>query len=160
MKRGRPSRYHDFYLPIIAELAAGKGFTDKELAKKLGVTERTINNWKEKYPDFFQSLKKGKNETDDKVENALLGNALGYEYEEKEYIVIEGVEKLKTRKIKHMKPDTTAQIFWLKNRRKKRWRDTQEIEIHDKTEYEKELEKLTDEELIEKQRKIEEELKK
>ncbi|HQE49834.1 MAG TPA: hypothetical protein PKV93_10855, partial [Fervidobacterium sp.] len=72
---------------------------------------------------------------------ALLKRALGYEYEEVKQI-IEKDEKGKDRKriektIKHVIPDTTAQIFWLKNRKPHEWRDKREIETN-----EEELSKL------------------
>ena len=61
------------------------------------------------------------------MENALLKRALGYTYTEtKKERTAEGVRTTTT--IKEVVPDTTAQIFWLKNRRPDRWRDKQDIE--------------------------------
>jgi len=158
-KKGRPSKYnqkyHDKWVYALAKL----GYTDKEIAKELDISESTLNLWK-KHESFIGALKKGKNSQDDLVENSLLRNALGYEFEEKEYIVVDNKEILKTKRVRYMKPDTIAAIFWLKNRRPGKWRDKKEIDIHEKSEYEKELEKLSDEELIERRNKIEEELRK
>lgn len=74
---------------------ARDGLTDKQIAHNIGVTEQTLNVWKNKYPSFFESLKKGKDVVDREVENALLKRALGYKYTEitKERIVDTGQKK-------------------------------------------------------------------
>ena len=38
-------------------------------------------------------------------------------------------EMLVERKVKEVEPDTTAQIFWLKNRKPDKWRDKQDVQI-------------------------------
>lgn len=67
---------------------ARDGLTDKQIAYNIGITEQTLNNWKNSYPSFFESLKKGKEVVDRQVENALLKRALGYEYTEDTYELI------------------------------------------------------------------------
>ena len=91
---------------LLLEGWARDGLTDEQIAKNIGIGERTLYEWKEKYPQISQSLKKGKEVVDYEVENALLSSALG--------------------------GNTTAQIFWLKNRRPDKWRDKQKEET-DKT---------------------------
>ena len=84
-------------------------------------------DWKNKHPEISKSLKKGKEVVDIQVENALLKRALGYDYQEQR---IEKSEKDGTKiiqTIKHVPADTTAQIFWLKNRRPDKWRDKPEV---------------------------------
>jgi len=76
---------------------ARDGLTDEQIANNIGVSRETLNQWKHKYADISDTLKKGKEVVDYAVENALLNRALG--------------------------GDTTAQIFWLKNRRPDKWRD-------------------------------------
>lgn len=102
---------------------ARDGLTDKQIAHNIGISEQTLNVWKNSYPSFSESLKKGKEVIDRQVENALLKRALGYEYEEVSEKFEDGV--LTERKVtkKQVAPDTTAQIFWLKNRKTKDWRD-------------------------------------
>ncbi|WP_434796638.1 transposase [Terrisporobacter vanillatitrophus] len=107
---------------------ARDGLTDEQIANNLGVAVSTFNEYKNKYPKFSESLKRGKEVIDYEVENALLKRALGYEYEEikSEYECGELIKT--TRTIKHVVPDTTAQIFWLKNRKPQQWREKKDIE--------------------------------
>jgi len=97
----------------------------------MGVAYSTFRAWVDKYPALSASLKKGKAPVDIEVENALLKRARGYDYEETITEVEDlgnGKQKKHIRKVmKHCPPDTTAQIFWLKNRRPDRWRDKQDI---------------------------------
>lgn len=113
------------------EAWARDGLIDEQIAENIGINPATLYDWKKKYPEISEALKKGKEVVDIEVENALLKRALGYEYTEtktEEYIV-EGVPvKRVTKTVKEVVPDTTAQIFWLKNRRPEQWRDKQDIE--------------------------------
>ena len=105
---------------------ARDGLTDEQIAHNIGITAATLYVWKNKYPEISETLKKGKEVVDIHVENALLKRALGYEYTE-ERVEISGKDGKKViRTTKYIPPDTTAQIFWLKNRRPDRWRDRQE----------------------------------
>lgn len=107
----------------------------------MGINQKTLWEWRNKYAPISKALKKGKAPVDIQVENALLKRALGYDYEETITEVEElagGHQKKHIRKVtKHMPPDTTAQIFWLKNRRPDRWREKQEatvgVEVEDLT---------------------------
>lgn len=105
---------------------ARDGLTDEKLAEKMGISRSTLSDWKNKFPDISDALKKGKEVVDIQVENVLLKRALGYEYQEEK---IERSDKggvKVTQTLKHIPPDTTAQIFWLKNRRPDKWRDKPE----------------------------------
>lgn len=125
-KVGRPTKYKDEYAELAYKLTL-LGHTDKELALFFEVDESTINNWKHEYPEFFKSIKKGKEASDIEVVMALRKRALGYQYEEVRTEESEqGVRSTVT--TKEVVPDTTAQIFWLKNRQPKMWRDKQDIE--------------------------------
>ncbi len=103
----------------LLEAWARDGLTEKQIATNMGICEKTLYNWKNDNLQILQALKKGKEVVDFEVENALLKRALGYDYEEKTYE--NGI--LKKTITKHVSPDTTAQIFWLKNRKPKEWRD-------------------------------------
>ena len=104
---------------------ARDGLTDEQIAKNIGIARDTLYEWKKRFPVISDALKRGKEVVDILVENALLKRALGYEYDEvtKENGV---VTKIVT---KQVAPDTTAQIFWLKNRKPDDWRDKQTTEI-------------------------------
>lgn len=102
---------------------ARDGLTDEQIAKNIGINRDTLYRWKKAYPDFSDALKRGKEVIDRQVENALLKRALGYTYDE---VTFEGGVEVK-RVRKQVVPDTTAQIFWLKNRKPEDWRDKREI---------------------------------
>ena len=127
-KPGQPTKYKPEF-ENQALVLAEKGFTDNEVAKVFGVCGDTIQNWKKQFPQFFESLKKGKEIADQKVVQSLYQKALGYSHPEIHISVDKG-KVTKTNIIKHYAPDTTACIFWLKNRDKENWRDRQEIK-HD-----------------------------
>ena len=103
---------------------ARDGKTDEELAKAMGIVPSTLYVWKERFPEISEALKKGKDVIDTEVENALLRRALGYAYTEtrKETGADGKTEKIIT-VTKHVAPDVTAQIFWLKNRRPDKYRN-------------------------------------
>ena len=114
---------------LLLEGWARDGLTDEQIAKNMGVCRDTLIQWKKKYSDISDTLKKGKEIVDYEVENALLKRALGYTYEE---VTREAQMNPKTGKYelgitkvvkKEVVPDTTAQIFWLKNRKPDEWRD-------------------------------------
>lgn len=146
---------------------ARNGLTDEQIAKNMGITAKTLYEWKKKYSEICETLKKGKEVIDLQVENALLKRALGYKYNEDKYVSVkmnqaEYAEKLEEymnkykfehpdatrdelmlaeeqfpreklilaeRKTKEVVPDTTAQIFWLKNRKPDQWRDKKAVEV-------------------------------
>ena len=108
------------------EAYARDGLTDEQIAHNMGISPATLYNYKRDHLEILEALKKGKEVVDIQVENALLKRALGYSYEEKKVEVSEEGTKV-TKTIKEVVPDTTAQIFWLKNRRPDRWRDKQDI---------------------------------
>ena len=110
---------------------ARDGLIDEQIAENMGIVPSTLYEWKKKYPNISEALKKGKEVVDRQVENALLKRALGYEYEEKKTEQWEDAEGNPCEKItvtrKQIAPDTTAQIFWLKNRKSDVWRDKHEV---------------------------------
>ena len=124
-KGGRPSKF-DAVDRQQVEFLAKRGFTDAELAEFFKVTEQTWNNWKSAHPEFFESLKDWKAEADRKVERSLYERAKGYSHAEDKIFNANG-KPLVVPTTKHYPPDTTAAIFWLKNRMKDEWRDTQHI---------------------------------
>lgn len=107
---------------------ARDGLTDEQIAHNMGICRDTLYEWKKRFPDMADALKKGKDAVDLEVENALLKRAMGFEYTETRTETADDgtVKTIVTHKT--MLPDTTAQIFWLKNRRPAVWRDKQQVE--------------------------------
>lgn len=104
---------------------ARQGLTDEQIAKNMGIGLTTLKQWKKKYRPIWTALKKGKTPVDFEVENALLKRAMGFEYEETETIIeeIDGKQRKRIKKIKKVAlPETSAIIFWLKNRMPEQWR--------------------------------------
>lgn len=108
---------------------ARDGLTDKQVAYNMNIAESTLHEWKKKYSVLSESLKRGKEVVDRQVENALLKRALGYEFKETTQELTEDGMRVTKVVTKQQAPDTTAQIFWLKNRKPQEWRDKQETEI-------------------------------
>ena len=121
----RPTLYKPEYIDQAYKLCM-MGATDDELAFFFEVHRDTISEWKKKHPEFSDTLKKGKNFADAEVAHSLYRKAIGYEHEDVDIKMYEG-GIITTRLTKHYPPDTTADIFWLKNRQKKYWRDKQEL---------------------------------
>lgn len=110
---------------------ARDGLTNEQIAEKMGCSPRTLYNWYSKHVPIMQALKRGKDVVDRQVEQALLKSALGYDHEEvKTYIeeTANGKKKRIEKTTKHVPPNTTAQIFWLKNRKPDEWRDVRRHE--------------------------------
>lgn len=113
---------------------ARDGLTDEEIARKMGVTRKTLYEWMNKYGDICDAIKRNKEVADREVEQALFRKATGYKIKEvtrerrinpltrePELVVIKEIEK-------DVAPDTAAQVFWLKNRKPNEWRDKREVE--------------------------------
>ncbi len=120
------SKYKDEY-DALAYNYCLLGAKDTELAKFFDVSEQTINTWKSKHPSFLESLKKGKSVADGNVAISLYNRAIGFDYvETRDEHSEQGKKHVET--TKKVVGDTTAQIFWLKNRQPSMWRDKQEVD--------------------------------
>ena len=120
---GRTTLYRAEYAKQ-AEKLCRLGATDADLADFFGVTVRTILNWQACHEPFFRALKSGKSAADDRVERSLYLRAVGYTHEAVKIFMPAGAkEPVFAEYRKHVPPDTTACIFWLKNRRREEWRD-------------------------------------
>lgn len=122
---------------ILLEGWARDGLTDEQIANNIGITRSTLNEWKKKYSVISDTLKKGKEVVDIEVENALLKRALGYSYTETRTKTENGKITETITIMKEVAPDTTAQIYWLNNRKSDKWRNKQKEETDTAT-----LEKL------------------
>jgi hypothetical protein len=86
------------------------------------VSVQTVSAWETRHVDFLQALKGGKIEADDRVERALYHRAVGYSHEVEKPMVVDKEVRIVTY-TERMPPDTTASIFWLRNRKPEEWRD-------------------------------------
>jgi hypothetical protein len=138
-RRGKPTLFKPEFTEQVEKLCR-LGHTDKDLALFFNVSINTIANWKKRYPDFFAALHRGKLEADTNVAEALHRSAIGYEYYENQPVklkrkFLDDTGKVRTEEYvevirlkKHSRPDTTAQIFHLKNRRPDHWRDLKQVD--------------------------------
>lgn len=140
---GRPTDYRDEFAAQAEKLCA-LGATDIELADFFEVDVRTIYRWKHDHDAFCQAIKAAKDEADERVERSLYQRAIGYEQEEVKIFMPSGAEEPVYAPFRaKVAPDTTAAIFWLKNRRRADWADKQEVDVRLK----RGPDDLTDEEL-------------
>lgn len=119
------AKYTEWLTPeglILVEGWARDGLIDEQIAKNMNVAYSTFREWKKKFPTLLAALKQGKEVSDRQVENALFKTATGYYYQEE---TVTNAGEIVTIK-KYSKPNTTAQIFWLKNR-KTEWTDRVDI---------------------------------
>lgn len=124
---GRPSKFKPEFIEQ-AEKLCKLGATDLEMADFFEVDVRTLYRWKADNESFCHALKAGKEEADDRVERSLFARANGYEHDEVDIRVVDK-EIVQTPIRKYYPPDTTAAIFWLKNRRPDQWRETKAVEL-------------------------------
>jgi len=136
---GAPSKYKEEYNEQVYKLCL-LGATDKDIADFFDVCEATINNWKIDYPEFLESIKKGKKIADIHIASKLFNKAEG--------AIVKTQQAFKKKKVywdnngkrceeeeieivdleQEQPPDSTALIFWLKNRNPEFWKDKQIVE--------------------------------
>lgn len=124
---GRPSSYDPAFAEQARKICA-LGATDQEIADFFDVDVRTIYRWKHNHDEFCQALKAGKDVADERVERSLYQKAIGYEQDEVKIFMPSGAaEPVYAPFRAKVAADTTAAIFWLKNRRSQEWRDTKDV---------------------------------
>lgn len=111
---------------------ARDGLTNVQICHNIGIAEGTLYRWQTEYPEIKKAIKDGKRPVDFEVENQLLRNAMGFEYEETRSYMEEQPDGSYKRKVdthsRYNPPNVTAQIFWLKNRKPAQWSDRQVVE--------------------------------
>jgi hypothetical protein len=135
VNKGKPVGSPTKYQAVFADHAfkyALLGATDAEMAEFFGVTLSTFYLWQQKHPQFSDAVKRGKTPSDADVANSLHTKAIGYERVVQKPVVVKdsdgstSVQVVDT--IEQVPGDTAAQIFWLKNRQRGKWRDKHELE--------------------------------
>ena len=143
---------------ILLEAWARDGLSDEQIADNMGIATSTYYEWKKKYKEFSEALKKNKEIVDIEVENAMHKKALGYNvpirkaFKVKEVLYENGKRIKETERIEyadeemHIPADTTAQIYWLKHRQRDKWGETKEpTNENEISKVEELLNKLTEE---------------
>jgi hypothetical protein len=144
LKKGRRAMAHGRYEKWLTDDGllqiaawARDGLTNDQIAHNMGIRRTTLFEWSKRFPNIANALKKNKAVADIEVENALHKSAIGYNYDE----VYEYNEERPTKDGKeetihctktyhrHMPASVVAQIFWLKNRKPKEWRDKHDVEL-------------------------------
>lgn len=136
---GRPTDYREKFCEEARTLCEN-GATDVEVADALEISVATLYRWKNRHPQFCEALKNGKAVADERVERSLYHKALGYTFDAVKIFQYEGQPVVVPYR-EHVPPDTTAAIFWLKNRRPEQWRDKTEVHFRHT------VERMTDDEL-------------
>ena len=126
MAGGRPTKYRPEFVEQ-AEKLCRLGATDVEVADFFKVSTVTLYRWQSRYDEFCKALKVGKDVPDDRVEQSLFQRACGYSHPDMDIRVVEG-KIVMTEITKHYPPDPTSMIFWLKNRRRKDWKEKADVE--------------------------------
>jgi hypothetical protein len=126
-KMGRPTKFAGIVLETVSRLYQ-VGLTDKEVAFALGIAEATLHNWKKSKPNFLESIKKGKAVADAKVKLKLYERAVGYSHQAVKIFCNKDGDVTKVPYIEYFPPDTTAGIYWTKNRMPKEWRDKHHLD--------------------------------
>lgn len=143
-RTGRPSAFRPEFVEQAKKLCM-LGATDVELADFFNVSINTIGNWKSQHTDFLGALKLGKDAADERVSASLYQRAMGYTHEAVKIFMPAGAKKAVVVPYReHVPPDTTACIFWLKNRRSGEWRDIQRVEHGEAGEFDR----LADDEVV------------
>lgn len=125
---GRPTKYEPVFPERARELCE-RGATDIELADFFDIACSTLYEWKHVHPEFAEAIKVGKECADARVERSLYNRAVGYTYESVKIFMPGGAEApVYAPYREHVPPETTAAIFWLKNRQPDRWRDKSQHE--------------------------------
>ncbi len=139
MAGGRPTKYNPEQNEQARKLCL-LGATDRDLADFFSIQESTLNEWKKKKQGFSESIKLGRLKADAEVGLRLYERAVGFEWDEVQPIKLKEVMYEGGKRVKEVErvqlvevhrvipPDTTAIIYWTKNRQPKYWRDRQEID--------------------------------
>ncbi len=126
---GRKNKYYSHVQTRLEEIAGWcrEGLIEAEVCKRLGVGVTSFTLYKRQYPALLKAIKEGKEIADYRVEDSLYQRAMGMDIEETHQEFKEGKLVSERKVTKHLAPDPTSMIFWLKNRKGKQWRDKQEI---------------------------------
>lgn len=127
-KRGRKSCFNEKVRETILRLLK-EGRTEADIAEVVGVSTRTLTNWKGKHQELLLAVREAKLTADELVEASLFQKALGYSHPEEKIFCNEGMIVTHDT-TKHYPPDTQAAMFWLRNRQPERWKEKTEGDVN------------------------------
>lgn len=121
---GRPNKYETHVKPHFKEIkeAFERGVDEKEIAKSIGVAVSSWCEYKHRYPEFVELLKRSEEKTKEilkRLDSALLKSAEGFEYTEKKQYITEddkGNKKKHTEIYTRYSPPNPTAIFGALNR--------------------------------------------
>lgn len=126
---GRPRVYNPKLHPKLVLALAEQGLTDQQIADRMEITAKTLYEWYKKYPELSEAKKAGAKNPDDQVEASLFQRAIGYQHPAVKIFLPAGAkEPVIVPYTQYYPPDTSAIIWWTKNRRPDKWRDTRATE--------------------------------
>lgn len=129
-KKTRPLIYQESYAARAYNLCL-LGLEDKHLMAAFGISSKTLDDWRQWYPEFNQAIQEGRLEADSRVARSLYERAVGYSHPDTDIKIYKG-ELIKTDVTKHYPPDVTACMYWLQNRTLRTdrpWRNNAAIEL-------------------------------
>jgi hypothetical protein len=134
--RGRKPKYSP-WMNEVAKRLSSKGLTNKDIYFFLGISEPVGIEYKNKYPEFAKSLKEGKKHPTERVKEALLKRALGYNYDSEKIVVLSdgsqvGSHYERVPVKEHVIPNIVAQKLWLYNNDRENWFDKESVELKNK----------------------------
>lgn len=133
-KAGRKSKYFTHVEPYLAEISEwAQTMTEAQIAKKLSVGYRNFCEYKSKYPQLEQAIKKGRSNLVLELKSTLIKRAKGFSYEERKTVVDnEGYKQVITTQ-RYALPDVASINLLLKNYDKENWsNDPQVLELRKK----------------------------
>lgn len=126
----RPSKFKPLYVEQARKLCDVFGATEDEVAEVLGVTRRTLLNWRNEHPELAEAMKLGKAGPNERVVRSLYHRAIGYSHEAEKIFVHNG-KIVRARTVQHYPPDTAAAIWFTKNRMPDEWRERRDDPLGD-----------------------------
>lgn len=138
-------KYHDWLTPdglLLIKGWARDGLTDKEISDNIGVSQQTFCEWRKRFPEFSESIKKGRRPVLVEVEDTFFEKKLKGHYVDEEITektvqrdssgaVIGSTEHKRISK-RYIAPDTTAMIFFMKCRMSEKYNDKINLTVDDK----------------------------
>jgi hypothetical protein len=119
---------------FLVQMWCRDGMLEKDIAKKLGVSVSTFEEYKKKYPELSKALQKSREIADYEVENSLYKKCIGHyvrvgkAFKCKEIFYDDEGRRCEREEVKTVEvdefipPDTMAIAIWLNNRKPDKWR--------------------------------------